>query len=64
MDRFAALTAFAAVVEAKSFSGAARRLRIAKSAVSRQVGELEAALGVRLLNRTTRSLSLTEVGRA
>jgi DNA-binding transcriptional LysR family regulator len=64
MDRFAALTAYAAVVETKSFSAAARRLRIAKSAVSRQVSELEAALGVRLINRTTRSLSLTEVGRA
>jgi DNA-binding transcriptional LysR family regulator len=64
MDRLAALTAFAAVVETKSFSAAAQRLRIAKSAVSRQVGELETALGVRLLNRTTRSLSLTEVGRA
>ena len=63
MDRFAALQAFVAVAELRSFSAAARRLRIAKSAISRQVGALEAALGVRLFNRTTRSLSLTEVGR-
>ena len=64
MDEFAALRAFVAVAEAKSFSEAARRLRIVKSAVSRQVSDLEAELGARLLNRTTRSLSLTEAGRA
>jgi DNA-binding transcriptional LysR family regulator len=63
MDRFAALQAFVAVAEVKSFSEAARRLRLAKSAVSRQVGALEADLGVRLFHRTTRSLSLTEAGR-
>ncbi len=64
MDRFAALQTFVAVAEEASFSAAARRLGLAKSAVSRQIAELEAALGVRLLNRTTRSLSLTEVGRS
>ena len=53
-----------AVAEAQSFSNAARALRIAKSAVSRQVSDLESDLGARLLHRTTRSLSLTEAGRA
>ena len=53
---------FARVVEEKSFSGAARRLNISKSAISRQVTELEKAIGARLLNRTTRALSLTEAG--
>jgi DNA-binding transcriptional LysR family regulator len=55
---------FARVVEAKSFSDAARRLGLSKSVVSKRVSELEAQLGVRLLNRTTRRLSLTEVGTA
>jgi len=64
MDEFAALRAFVTVAEAKSFSEAARRLRIVKSAVSRQVSDLESELGARLLHRTTRSLGLTEVGRA
>ncbi len=64
MDQFAALKSFVAVAEAQSFSEAARRLRLAKSAVSRQVGDLESELGARLFNRTTRSLSLTEAGHA
>ena len=64
MDQLAALRAFVAVAEAQSFSSAARALRIAKSAVSRQVSDLESDLGARLLHRTTRSLSLTEAGRA
>jgi len=63
MDRLSAMRAFAAVAESGSFSAAARQLRVSKSLVSRQVAELEAALGVRLLQRTTRSLSLTEAGR-
>jgi DNA-binding transcriptional LysR family regulator len=63
MDRFAALKAFVAVAEAKSFSEAARKLRFAKSAISRQVSDLEADLGVRLFHRTTRSIGLTEAGR-
>jgi len=46
----------------RSFSGAAKRLGIARSAVSRHVALLEKSIGVRLLNRTTRSLSLTEAG--
>lgn len=63
MDRFHAITAFARVVEAGSFVRAAERLDVSVSAVSRQVSELEAHLDTRLLNRTTRRLSLTESGR-
>ncbi len=63
MDRLAAMTAFVRVAETRSFSEAARRLRISKSLVSRQVAALETDLGVRLFNRTTRSLALTEAGR-
>ena len=62
MDRFQSLVAFANVVEAGSFARAADRLDLSVSAISRQVSELEAHLGVRLLNRTTRRLSLTESG--
>jgi DNA-binding transcriptional LysR family regulator len=64
MDRFQALTTFAKVVETGSFARAADRLNISVSAASRQVSELEAHLGARLLNRTTRTLSLTEPGQA
>lgn len=53
---------FVEVVRAKSFSGAARRLSLPKSTVSRRVAQLEEALGTRLLERTTRNLSLTELG--
>lgn len=53
---------FAHVVDAGSFSGAARRLGIAKSAISKQVSQLEKNIGVNLLNRSTRSLSLTDIG--
>lgn len=55
---------FARVVEAGSFSGAARRLNSSRSAVSKAIAKLEGALGARLLNRSTRHLSLTEVGAA
>jgi DNA-binding transcriptional LysR family regulator len=64
MDRFRSVLAFSKVVETGSFARAAERLGVSVSAVSRQVAELEAHLGVRLLNRTTRRLSLTESGRA
>jgi DNA-binding transcriptional LysR family regulator len=64
MDRFQALTAFARVVEAGSFARAAERLGVSVSSVSRQVADLEAHLDARLLNRTTRRLSLTETGQA
>jgi DNA-binding transcriptional LysR family regulator len=64
MDRFQAMTAFAKVVEQGSFARAAERLSISTSACSRQVAELEAHLEARLLNRTTRRLSLTESGKS
>lgn len=64
MDRFQSLIAFARVVEAGSFARAADRLDLSVSAVSRHVADLESHLGVRLLNRTTRRLSLTESGQA
>jgi DNA-binding transcriptional LysR family regulator len=64
MDKLAAMAVFARVAEAKSFSEAARRLGVSKSAVSKQVAGLEKLLKARLLNRTTRRLSLTEVGAA
>ena len=53
---------FAKVVELRSFSLTARRLGISRSAASKHVTRLEQALGARLLNRTTRKLSLTERG--
>jgi DNA-binding transcriptional LysR family regulator len=64
MDRFQAIATFAKIVETGSFARAAERLDLSVSAVSRQVAELEAHLDARLLNRTTRRLSLTESGRA
>ncbi|MGI9248383.1 MAG: LysR substrate-binding domain-containing protein [Woeseiaceae bacterium] len=62
MDKFEDLQAFVAVVEAGSFTAAADRLNLAKSAVSRRVSALEGRLGVQLLRRTTRVLNLTETG--
>jgi DNA-binding transcriptional LysR family regulator len=53
---------FAAVVENQGFSAAARALNLPKSSVSRRIANLEARLGVRLIERSTRSLRLTEVG--
>lgn len=57
-----ALVIFAKVVEANSFSEAARRLEMPISTVSRRIADLEDELGVRLLERSTRSLRLTDVG--
>lgn len=57
------LALFAHVVEAGSFSEAARQLQMPKSTLSRRISDLEDELGVRLLNRTTRKLYLTDVGR-
>src|SRR5687767_15429540 len=54
---------FARVVHAGSFTAAAAELAMPKSTVSRKVSELEERLGARLLQRTTRTLSLTDVGR-
>jgi DNA-binding transcriptional LysR family regulator len=62
MDRFTSMEVFARVAEVKGFSEAARRLGQSKSSVSKHVSALENHLGVRLLNRTTRRLSLTEAG--
>ena len=64
LEHLTAMAVFARVVEEGSFSEAARGLGLSKSAVSKQVGRLEDRLGVRLLNRTTRQLSLTEAGTA
>jgi DNA-binding transcriptional LysR family regulator len=64
VDRFQALRVFTQVVESGSFSGAADKLDLSTTAASRHVAELEAHLQTRLLNRTTRRVSLTESGRA
>ncbi len=62
MDKLQQMRVFAAVVDAGSFVGAAEEIDLSKAAVSRHVQELEARLGVRLLQRTTRRLSLTDEG--
>lgn len=62
MDKFLEMQVFTAVVDAGSFVGASDALEMSKPAVSRYVAELEARLGVRMLNRTTRKLSLTGEG--
>lgn len=64
MEHFAEMMTFAKVVETKSFSAAAQALNTSKSLVSKQVASLEKVLGVRLLQRTTRRMSLTEIGAA
>lgn len=63
MNPFEELQSFVAVVEAGSFTAAAERLDIAKSAISRRVTALEERLGAQLLQRTTRKLNLTDTGR-
>jgi DNA-binding transcriptional LysR family regulator len=62
VDQVASLALFARVVHHGSFTAAARAAGLAKSAVSRRIAELEEALRVRLLHRTTRALSLTDEG--
>lgn len=62
MDKYQEMRVFAAVVEANSFVNASEALGLSKQAVSRHVGDLESRLGVRLLSRTTRRLSLTDEG--
>lgn len=64
MDTIDGMRTFAAVATEGSFSRAAERLGISPQLASKYVGQLEARLGVRLLNRSTRQLSLTEAGRA
>jgi DNA-binding transcriptional LysR family regulator len=63
MDRFASIAASVRVAESGGFTTAARRLDLSTTTVSDQVQALENALGVRLLNRTTRQVILTEIGR-
>jgi DNA-binding transcriptional LysR family regulator len=64
MDTFTRMEAFVQVVDAGGFSAAARRMSKSKALISKYVRDLEDELGVRLLNRTTRQLSMTEVGTA
>jgi DNA-binding transcriptional LysR family regulator len=63
MDRFESMTAFAAVARAGGFSAAARQMGVPLATISRRVAELETALGVRLLQRSTRRVALTDAGR-
>ena len=58
------ISAFVHAVEAGSFTAAAARMGVSKSATGKSVARLEERLGVRLLNRTTRSLNLTAEGQA
>lgn len=62
MDRFGDLDVFAHVVTAKSMSAAGRELKLSPAVISKRIRRLEDRLGVRLLQRTTRQLSLTEAG--
>lgn len=61
---FSEMSVFVRVAQEGSFSAAARRLDLTPSAVSKQIGRLEERLGARLFNRTTRQISLTDVGQA
>ncbi len=62
MDRLHLMAAFVAVAEAESFSGSARRLGMSPASVTRAIAALEARLNVKLLNRSTRSVRVTEAG--
>jgi DNA-binding transcriptional LysR family regulator len=62
MDRAEAISVFVEVADRRSFVAAARRLKRSPTAVTRAISNLEARLGVRLFNRTTRAVSLTEAG--
>ena len=64
MDRFRTMESFVRVVRAGSFTIAGNQLGLSRALVSRHVGDLERRLGVRLLNRSTRSVNLTDEGRA
>ncbi|ERK15103.1 Transcriptional regulator, LysR family [Pantoea sp. AS-PWVM4] len=63
-DNLTAMMLFARVVERQSFSEAARTLGVSKSYVSREIARLEVRLGIKLLQRTTRKVALTELGQA
>ncbi|MGL4579188.1 MAG: LysR substrate-binding domain-containing protein [Shewanella xiamenensis] len=62
MEHFSALPIFVTVVECGSFSAAGQKLGLSKSAISKRITQLEQHLGIQLLQRTTRSLSLTDAG--
>ncbi len=62
-DPLEGMSIFAAVVEAESFTGAARTLKYSKAAISTHIQKLEDRLDTRLLNRTTRRISMTDEGR-
>ncbi len=62
MDRFGDLDVFAHVVTTKSMSAAGRQLNLSPAVISKRIRRLEERLGVRLLQRTTRQLALTEAG--
>jgi DNA-binding transcriptional LysR family regulator len=64
MDRLTSLTAFVRVVDTGGFSAAARKLNMSTTMVSNHIQALEERLGARLLNRTTRKVSVTEIGKA
>lgn len=63
MDRLQTMMTFVRVVQADSFSAAGAQLGVSRALVSRHIADLEAHVGVRLLNRTTRSVGVTEAGR-
>ncbi len=62
MDRLRCIEVFVEVARDGSFSGAARRLRMSKSATTKHIAWLEQSLGAKLLNRTTKHVGLTEAG--
>ena len=64
MDRLDEIRAFAAVADARSFTQGARKLDVSSAQISKLVARLENRLGARLLNRTTRDVSLTDTGLA
>src|SRR5215472_4765634 len=62
MDRITVMNSFVAAARAESFTAAARALGVSGSLISRHISDLEQQLGVRLINRTARAVSLTEQG--
>ena len=62
MDKFRTLEIFIAVAETEGFAAGARKCRLSAPVATKAISELEASLGVRLLNRTTRQVSLTDAG--
>lgn len=62
MDKLAAMKTFVRVVELGTFSAAAQERNVSRSAITKQIATLESELGLKLLERTTRSLALTAAG--